>query len=204
MDQRIQNLCKVQKHFFHCDICLRNTDQSKIKALFSHFTMEHLLREKKKIAEKNENRLFRKGFSAQKFMEKLRVSSPRKKSCGETLRDFVKKLCEILRWVGKDRRFLYADSEDSDQMEKLSKCPSDMSSLHLRGHKTNSKSLRPQYNHRLCSHRGGTMYIGIPIMCYGRAACPCALNVRPGALKCPFGHPPLKKIWLIQTLSSVY
>ena len=28
-----------------------------------------------------------------------------------------------------------------------------------RGHKTNSKSLRPQYNHRMCGHRGGTMYM---------------------------------------------
>ena len=31
---------------------------------------------------------------------------------------------------------------------------------------------------------------GIAIMRYGRAACPRALNVRPGALKCPFGCPP--------------
>ena len=42
---------------------------------------------------------------------------------GDTPRDFAEKLREISRWVGKDLRFLHADSEDSDQTEKLSECP---------------------------------------------------------------------------------
>ena len=33
-------------------------------------------------------------------------------------------------------------------------------------------------------------YVGIPVMRYGRAARPCALNFRLAALKCPFGRPP--------------
>ena len=55
-------------------------------------------------------------------------------------------------------RFLHADSENSDQTKNLSKCPADMN-LHLTGHKTNSESLRPQYNHRMCGHRGRIMYM---------------------------------------------
>ena len=39
--------------------------------------------------------------------------------------------------------------------------------------------------------------LGIPVMRHGRAARPRALNVRPGALKCPFGGPP-------NALSSVH
>ena len=53
-------------------------------------------------AEKNKNHLFRRGFSPRNFAEKLR---------------------EISRWVGKDLRFLHADSEDSDQMKNLNECP---------------------------------------------------------------------------------
>ena len=62
--------------------------------------------------------------------------------------------------VGKELRFLHADSKDSNQTEKLSECPAqpDMS-LHSTGRKTNSESLCPQYNHRMCSHKGGTMYM---------------------------------------------
>ena len=39
--------------------------------------------------------------------------------------------------------------------------------------------------------------VGIPVMRYGRAARPCALNFRLAALKCPFGCPP-------NALSSVH
>ena len=37
---------------------------------------------------------------------------------------------------------------------------------------------------------GAGMKVGIPVMRYGRAARPHALNFRLAALKCPFGRPP--------------
>ena len=79
-----------------------HTDQPKKKSFFSRFAAEHPLREIIFFAEQNKNQLFRRGVSPRKFAEKLR---------------------EISRWVGKDLRFLHADNEDSDQMEKPSECP---------------------------------------------------------------------------------
>ena len=89
------------------------TDQPKKKALFSRFDAVHPLREIFFFAEKNKNRLYRREIS-RRHSAKVR---------GDTPRDFAEKLREILRWVGKYVRFLHADSEDSDQTEKLSERP---------------------------------------------------------------------------------
>ena len=115
------------------------------KKLFLRVSPRNTPCAKKKIfAEKNKNHLFRREFSPRNFRR-------------ETPRDFAETLREILRWVGKDRRFLHANSEDPDQTEKLSKCPAWYESP-LEGPSINSKSLHPQYNHRMCGHRGETMY----------------------------------------------
>ena len=136
------------------------TDQPKKKALFLCFAAEHPLREIIFFAEKkNKNHLFRQWFSPWNFGEKLREST-RKNSVtfpGETPWDYAEKLREILRWVGKDLRFLHAFSEDSDQTEKLSKFPA-WYEFQSTGQKTNFESLCPQYNHRMCGHSGGTVY----------------------------------------------
>ena len=42
---------------------------------------------------------------------------------GETPRRFAEKLREISLWVGKDLRYLHADSEDSDRMKKIERMP---------------------------------------------------------------------------------
>ena len=76
------------------------------------------------FAEKNKNHFFRRGLSPRNFAEKL-CESLRGSSATirrETPQDFAEKHHEILRWVGKDFRFLHAGSEDSDQTEKLSEC----------------------------------------------------------------------------------
>ena len=91
------------------------TDQSKKKALFSRFATEHPLREKKNFRRKIKITYFAKGF--------LQSQRNAARFGGETLRDLAEKLREISRWICMDQRFLHADSEDSDQMEKLSKCP---------------------------------------------------------------------------------
>ena len=59
------------------------------------------------------------------FAEKLRDISQRNSARfrEETPRDFAELLREISGCVGKDLRFLHADSEDSDQTDKLSECP---------------------------------------------------------------------------------
>ena len=77
------------------------------------------------FAEKNKNHLFCRGFSSRNVAVKLRESSRRNSAAyrGDTPRDFAEKLREISRWVPKDLRFLHADNEDSDQTEKLNKCP---------------------------------------------------------------------------------
>ena len=123
---KLQSIALHQK-----SICTNNadmlayTDQPKKKALFSRFAAVHPLREIFFFAEKNKNHLFRRGFSPRNVAEKLRDSSRRNSAtfCRDTLRDFMEKLRGILRWVGKYPRFLHADSEDSDQTEKLSECP---------------------------------------------------------------------------------
>ena len=92
---------------------------------FSRFAAVYPLREIIFFAEKSKNHLFRRGFSPRNFVKKLRESSRRNsvRFRGDTPRDFAETLREILRWVGKYVRFHHADSEDSDQTEKLSECP---------------------------------------------------------------------------------
>ena len=102
------------------------------KTFLSRFAAVHPLREIFFFfAEKNKNHLCRRGFSPRIFEEKLRKSSRRNSATfrGDTPRDVAEKFREISRQVGKDLRFLYAGSEDSDQTEKLSECPARYESL---------------------------------------------------------------------------
>ena len=78
------------------------TDQPKKKALVSRFAPEHPLRENKKIAEKNKNHWFRRGFSSRDFAENLPEGSQRNSARfrRETPQNFAEILREISRWVG--------------------------------------------------------------------------------------------------------
>ena len=87
------------------------------KLFFSRFAAEHPLREIFFSRRKIKITYFAEGF--------LREHSQRNsaKVRGETPRHFAENLREFSRWVVKDIWFLNADSEDSDQTEKLSECP---------------------------------------------------------------------------------
>ena len=102
------------------------------KSSFLRFAAVHPLREIICFAEKNKNHLFRRGFSPRNFAEKLREISWRHSARfrEETPRTFA---------MGRNAQ-------------------PDMS-LHSTGHKTNSESLRPQYNHLMCDRRKGKMYM---------------------------------------------
>ena len=86
------------------------------KALFSRFAAEHPLREIKLFAEKNTYHF----FSPRDFSARCRGENPRK--FAEKFREISRRNCAKSRWVDKDLMYLHADSEDSDQTVKLSKC----------------------------------------------------------------------------------
>ena len=52
--------------------------------------------------------------------------------------------------------------------------------------------VQPAEDTQTMTHANPTisLVVGIPVIRYGRAARPCALNFRLAALKCRFGHPP--------------
>ena len=101
------------------------TDQPKKNTLFFVFRRGTPLHEKVFFMEKNKNHLFCRGFCLRIFAVKLCASLLRNFAIfgGQTPQDFAEKLREISWRVGKELMFLRADSEDSDQMEKLSECP---------------------------------------------------------------------------------
>ena len=74
------------------------TDQPKKEALFSRFTAEHPCT-KIFFVEKNKHHLFRRGFSPQKFAEKLCEISQRNSG-------------KFRHGVGKDLRFFHAEGSE--------------------------------------------------------------------------------------------
>ena len=115
------NECKINKHMQRSIFIIYRSAQENF--FFSRVAAEHPLREKKKKKKKKKSRKKLKiTYFAERFLcEISRTNSAKVR--GDTPRDFAEKLREISQWVGKDQMFLHADSEDSYQTQKLSKCP---------------------------------------------------------------------------------
>ena len=102
----------IKFHIWYCLLLLANWYLQigpRKKLFFLRFAVEHPLHEKY--------------FSWRKIKITYIFRRNSAKVCGETPRHFAEKICEISQWVGKDLRF-HADSEDSDQTEKLERMPS--------------------------------------------------------------------------------
>ena len=54
----------------------------------------------------------------------------------------------------------------------------------------NGKSIDTYRLINICEKTDCSMTLGIPVMRYGRAAHPCALNIPPSGPKMSIGHPP--------------
>ena len=101
-----------------------------------------------------------RGETRRKFAEKLRDISQRNSATfrGETPRRFAEKLRDTSRRNSATFRDWYVrfmrTARTLVRRRNWANAQLDMS-LHSTGHKTNSESLRHQYNHRMCGHRGG-------------------------------------------------
>ena len=109
----------MDKYHISDNECDTNFDPKINIGLYDLYFAEHPLREKTR-------RKIKITYNAEGFLRETSRRNSRRNSarcCGDTPRNVVETLREISRWVGKDLGFLHADSEDSDQTEKMSKYP---------------------------------------------------------------------------------